>query len=76
MVSKSKTYLVDGRIVLKLILYKKGERVSLHRDQWRIFSENSNEVRVPKHVRDYFTEFLKYSGVWDSSHHSEVLLNK
>jgi len=39
-------------------------------------SENSNKFRVPKHVRDYFTEFLKNSGVWNSSHQSEELLKK
>jgi hypothetical protein len=39
-------------------------------------SENSNQVLVPKHVRDYFTAFLKISGAWNPSHQSEDLLNK
>jgi hypothetical protein len=39
-------------------------------------SENSNEVLVPKHVRDYFTAFLKTSGAWNPSHQSKNLFNK
>ena len=39
-------------------------------------SENSNEFFFPKHVRDYFTGFLKTSGAWNPSHQSEDLLNK